>query len=182
MQGEGAITGFQFARAAARGVGAAVAQFTCTVNAVDGGSGDAVVKGIDHAADGVAAVQQGGRATDDFDALNVDRVQRHGVIVRQRRGIQRPDAVAQDANAVAIQAANDRSAGARAEVGRRHARLFIEGFAQAALLLQGQVVAFQYGGGRRQLGVAQGVAGNNLLRQVEGVGRGGEQQCGGERR
>jgi len=83
VQGEGAITGFQFASTAAGGGCAAVAQFARAVNAFDGFGGDAVVEGVDHAADGVAAVQQGRRAAHDFDALNVDRVQWHRVIVRQ---------------------------------------------------------------------------------------------------
>ncbi len=181
VQGEGAVAGFQFAGAAAGGVGAAVAQFTSTVNAFDGFGGDAVVEGIDHAADGAAAIEQGGRATHDFDAVDVDRVQRHGVVIGQRRGIQRADSVAQEANAVTILATNDRPAGPRAEVRRRHTGLLVQGFTQAAFLLQGQVIAFQHGGGRSEGFAAQRVAGDDLRLQFQGVGLGGDQQGGGQR-
>jgi hypothetical protein len=39
VQGEGTVAGFQLAGAAAGGIGAAVAQFTGTVDAFDGASG-----------------------------------------------------------------------------------------------------------------------------------------------
>ncbi|MNV53875.1 hypothetical protein D3C71_1460380 [compost metagenome] len=84
VQGEGTVAGLQLASAAAGGVGAAVAQFTGTVDALDGGIRDAIVESIDYAADGVAAVEQGSRATDDLDAVDGHRVQRHGVVVGQR--------------------------------------------------------------------------------------------------
>ncbi len=144
--------------------------------------GDAIVEGVDHPADGAAAVQQGRRAAHDFDAVDVDRVQRHGVVVGQRRRIQGAHAVAQQANAVAILATDDRSAGARAEVRRRHARLLVQGFAEAAFLLQGQLIAFQHGGRRSQLRAAQGVGGDDLGLQFQRMGFGADQQGGGEGR
>lgn len=72
VQGEAAVAGFQLTGAAAGGVGV-VAQLARAMDAFDGFGGDAVVEGIDHAADG-AAVEQGGRATDDLNALDIDRV------------------------------------------------------------------------------------------------------------
>jgi len=84
VQGEDTVAGFQLASTAAGGIGAAVAQFTGTLDALDGGVRDAIVEGVDHAADGVAAVEQGSRATDDLDAVDGHRVQRHGVVVGQR--------------------------------------------------------------------------------------------------
>ena len=182
VQGEGAVTGFQLARAAAGGVGAAVAQLARAVDAFDGLGGDAIVEGIDHATDGAAAVQQGGRAAHDFNAVNVDRVQRHRVVVGQRRGVQRPYTVAQDANTVAVLATNDRAAGPRAKVRRRHTRLLVQGFTEAAFLLQGQVIACQHSGGRGQLFAAQRVAGDHLGWQFQGMGLGANQQGGGEGR
>jgi hypothetical protein len=104
------------------------------------------------------------------------------MVIRQRRGIQRADAVAQDADAVAILATDDRAAGARAKVRRRHPRLLVQGFAKAAFLLQGQVIAFQHRGGRGQLLAAQRVAGDDLGLQFQGVGLGADQQGGGQRR
>ncbi|MNZ89839.1 hypothetical protein D3C78_1087750 [compost metagenome] len=84
VQGKAAIAGFQLAGAAACGVGTAVAQLASAMNAVDGVGGDAVVEAVDHATNGIATVEQGGRAADDFDAIYGGRVQRYGVIVGQR--------------------------------------------------------------------------------------------------
>ena len=56
VQGESAVTGFQFAGTAAGGVGAAVAQFASAVDALDRRVRNAVVEGVDHAADGIAAI------------------------------------------------------------------------------------------------------------------------------
>lgn len=158
-----------FVYAAASGVGAAVTQFTGTVDALDRRVRDAVVEGVDHPANGVAAVKQGGRATDDFDALDGYRVQRHGMIVGQRRGIQGTDAIAQDTNAVAIQAADHRAAGARAEPGRGDTGLLVKGFTQAAVLLLQQVVAFEHGAGGGQLAVTQRVGGDDLRLKFYGL-------------
>ncbi len=130
---------------------------------------DAVVEGVDHATDGVAAVEQGGRAADDLDAVDSDRVQRHGVVIGQRRGIQRADAIAQDANAVAVQAADYRAAGARAEPGRGDTGLLVEGFTEATVLLLQQVVAFEHGAGGGQLAVAQWVGGDDLGFEFHGL-------------
>ncbi len=139
------------------------------MDALDRRVRDAVVEGVDHAADGVTAIQQGGRAADDFDAIDRHRVQGHGVVVGQRRGIQGADAVAQNADAVAVQAANDRSAGARAEPGRGDTGLLVQGFTEAAVLLLQQVVAFEHGAGSRQLAVAQRVGGDDLGFELYGL-------------
>ncbi|MNP05433.1 hypothetical protein D3C76_973870 [compost metagenome] len=169
VQGEGTVARLQLAGAAARGVGATVAQFAGTVDAFDRCIRNAVVEGVDHATDGVAAVEQGGRATDDLDAVDGDRVQRHGVVVGQRRGIQGADAIAQDANAVAVQAADHRAAGPRAEPGRGDTRLFVQGFTEAAVLLLQQFVAFEHGAGGGQLAVAQRVGGDDLGFEFHGL-------------
>ena len=84
MQGESPIAGLQLAGAAAGGVGAAVAQLAGAVDPLDGRVGNAVVEGVDHTADGIAAIEQGCRAADDFDAFDVDRIQRDGVVIGQR--------------------------------------------------------------------------------------------------
>jgi len=180
MQREHAVAGLQFAGAAAGGVRAAVAQLAGTVDAFDSFGGDAVIEGIDHATDGAAAIQQRGGAPHDLDALHIDRVQWHRMVVRQRRRIQRAHAIAQQANAVAVLAANNRSAGAWAEVGRGHPRLFVQGFTEAAFLLQGQFIALQHGGGRGQLFTAQRIAGDHLGRQFQSMGFGADQQSGGQ--
>ncbi len=182
MQGEGAVAGFQLAGAAAGGVGAAVAQLTGAVNAFDGFGGNAVVEAVDHAANGISTVEQRCRAANDFNTVGVDRVQRYGVVVGQRGSVQCAHAVTQHADTVAIQAADDRPAGAGSEVGRRHPRLLVQGFTQAAFLLQGQAIPFQHGAGRGKLGAAQRVGGDYLRLQVDGVGGGGDEQGSGEGR
>ncbi|MND68985.1 hypothetical protein D3C80_604440 [compost metagenome] len=132
------------------------------MNAVDGFGRDAVVEGIDDATNGIATVEQGGRAADDFDAFDRYRVHRYCVVIRQRGGIQRADPVAQQANAVAVEPTDDRAAGAGAEPGRGHTGLPVQGFAKAGFLLQGQGVAFQRTAGRCQVRAAQWVGGNDL--------------------
>ena len=89
--------------------------------------------------------------------------------------------VLDNADAVHIEAANDRAAGARPKVGRRHPGLLVQGFTQAALLLQGQVVTFEHGGRGRQLTAAQRVASNHLGLQFQSVGGRGDEQSGGQR-
>ncbi|MNM70209.1 hypothetical protein D3C81_818340 [compost metagenome] len=180
VQGEAAVTGLQLAGAAAGGVGTAIAQFARPVNAVDGRGRDAVVEAVDHPADGVAAVEQCGRAADDFDALDGGRVQWHGVVIRQRRGIQGADTVAQDTDTVAVQTADHRAAGTGAEPGRGDAGLVVQGLAEAAFLLQGQVVAVEYGAGRGQFAVAQRVGGDHLGLQLDSLtqGRGEPERSG----
>ncbi|MNZ66823.1 hypothetical protein D3C78_850560 [compost metagenome] len=187
VQGEAAIAGLQRARGAARGVGAAIAQLAASVQAVHRLAGDAVVEAVDHTADGIAAIEQSGRAAHDFHALDGIRVFRHGVVVGQRRSIQRTHAIAQDADTVAIHAADDRPAGAGAEPGRGHARQAVEGLAQAALLAQRQFVALQDAAGSGRRVAAQRVAGDDLRRQfarpvVGGKGRQAAEQHQGQRR
>ncbi|MNS93656.1 hypothetical protein D3C72_1278410 [compost metagenome] len=162
VQGKAAIAGFQFAGAAAGGVGPAIAQLAGTLNTVDGRGGNAVIKAIDHSTNGVAAIEQGSGTTDDFDALNGRRVQRYGVIVGQRRRIQGTDTIAQNTDAVAIQAADHRTTGPGAEPGRSDAGLVVQGLAEATFLLQGQVVTFEHCRGGSQLAVTQRVGGDDL--------------------
>ena len=91
------------------------------------------------------------------------------MVIGQRRGIQGTHAIAQDANAVAIQAANHRAAGARAEPGGGYTGLLVQGFTEAAVLLLQQVVTFKHGAGGSQLTVAQWVGGDDLGFQFHGL-------------
>ncbi len=174
VQGEVAVAGLQCAGAATGGVGAAVAQFAAAVDAVDGFAGDAVVEAVHHPADGIAAVEQGGRAAYHFQALDAVGVFRHRVVVGQRRGVERTDAVAQQADAITVHAADHRSAGARSEVGGGHPGQAVEGFAEAAFLSQGQLVAFEHAAGRGGRFVAQRVGGDHLGGQFAGAAVGAE--------
>lgn len=184
VQSELTVASLEFAGAAARGVGAAVTQLTGTVDAVDGLGRDAIVEGVDHPADGAAAIEQGCRAANDFNALDVDRVQWYCVIVRQRRSIQRADTITQNADAVAVLTANDRPARARTKVRRRDAGLLVQGFAKAALRLQREVVAAEHGRRRSQCLAAKWIAGDDLglqFKWLAGEYRRGEQQRDGQR-
>lgn len=70
---------------------------------------DAVVDHIDHTTNSTPAIQQGGRATQNFNALRGEWVNRHCVVVAQGRHVHVGTAVLQDANAVTIHATNHRS-------------------------------------------------------------------------
>ena len=89
-----------------------------------------VVDHVDDAAHRAAAVQQGTGAAQHLDALDADRVGRDRVVIAQAGSIERGAAVAQDADAVAIEAADDGPAGVRSKVGAAHARHAVECFAQ----------------------------------------------------
>ena len=78
------------------------------------------------------------------------------------KSVEGADAIAQDANAVAIQATNYRATGARAEPGGGDSGLLVQGFTEAAVLLLQQVVAFEHGAGGGQLAVTQRVGGDDL--------------------
>ncbi|BBP83171.1 hypothetical protein PHLH8_28130 [Pseudomonas sp. Pc102] len=185
VQGEVAVAGFQLAGGASSGVGAAVAQFATAVQAVRRLGGDAVVEGVDHAAHRIAAIQQCRRAAHHLDALGIGRVIGHGVVVGERGSIQRADAIAQDADAVAIEATDHRATGGRAEVGGGDAGQAVEGFPQLRRAAQAQLVAFHHAGGRGEGFAFQRIGGDHLL--VEDNGLRGEgvlrhQQCGGDGR
>ncbi len=139
-----------------------------------GWGGGGVVDVVPPPADGIAAVEQGGRAAYHFQALDAVGVFRHRVVVGQRRGVERTDAVAQQADAITVHAADHRSAGARSEVGGGHPGQAVEGFAEAAFLSQGQLVAFEHAAGRGGRFVAQRVGGDHLGGQFAGAAVGAE--------
>ena len=68
--------------------------------------------------------------------------------------------VAEDADAVAVHAADDRPVGVRAEVARRHAGQAVQRVAERAAATQRQAVAAEHGGRRRDVGRSQGIAGH----------------------
>ncbi|KAG1384987.1 hypothetical protein G6F59_017679 [Rhizopus arrhizus] len=69
MDGEGAVAAFPLDGAGAGIVCAAVAAADVAMDAIDGFGGNAVVQRVDDAADGVAAIQQGGGPAQDLDAV-----------------------------------------------------------------------------------------------------------------
>ncbi len=132
---------------------------------------NAVVDRVDDAADRAAAVQQCRRAAQHLDTLDEQRLQRHGVVVAQARRVDRGVTVVEQADAVTVEAANDRAARLRPEAGGRHAAT------------QGQCVAGQHAGRSRELGRAERVARDEHLRgaSIRGLGKSGERPPGQDR-
>ena len=122
---------------------------------------DAVVQRVDDATGGIAAVQQRGRTAQHLDTLDHQRVDGHRMVEAQVGRVGRRAAVVQQADAVAVQPADHRPAGLRAEIGGRHAGLATEGFAQRAGAAQRQRIAAEHGAGLGQRGAAQRVAGDH---------------------
>ena len=132
VNGKAAVPGVDLHRPAFFVVGSAKARFDGTGHAVDRLLGHTVVDDVDHSADGIAAVEQRRRSAYHLDAIGDERIDRHRVIERQRRSIEHADAVLQDAHAVAIEAADNRPAGAGAKGGARKPGLAREGLAKRA--------------------------------------------------
>ncbi len=153
------------------------AQVGTAAEAVDRLGRNAVVDDVDHAAHRAAAILQRRRPAQHFDAVGHQRIDRHRVVVAQRRSIGRAAAVLQDADAVAVQAANDRPAGVGAEVAAAHAGQVVERFAERRFGAHQELVARERGGGRNQVGRAQRIAGDGNLRQ-RGRGRFGGLRLG----
>ncbi|MCY1223588.1 hypothetical protein D9M72_357210 [compost metagenome] len=142
VDGELAVAGLDQRAGVARLVAArGGAGIDCAADAFDRLLRNPVVDHIDHAADGVAAVHQRRRAAHDLDALGHERVHRHGVVIGQRRGVDRGAAVLQHLDAVAVQAADHRPAGIGPEVAGRNPGQLVERVAQRAALAHGQGVA-----------------------------------------
>ena len=91
---------------------------------------NAVVQHIDHAAGGVAPIEQSRRAAQHFDALGHQGVHRHGVVKAEVGRIHRRAAVFQQPHPVTVQAANHRAAGVGAKAAAGHAEQAVQGFAQ----------------------------------------------------
>ena len=73
------------------------------------GARDAAVEDIDRPADGLARKEQHRRAAQNFDTIGGQRIDRHGMIGRRRRRIDRAEAIDKDRGAFAGEAAQDRA-------------------------------------------------------------------------
>jgi len=71
--------------------------------------GDAVVDGIDYAADGAAAIEQGSRSAHDVDLFNDQRVDTDRMVETETGGIEDADTILHDAYAFAVEAADYRT-------------------------------------------------------------------------
>ena len=84
---------------------------------------DALVHDVDQSANRTSAEGQGSRAAQDLDALGGQRIGGYRVIRTQPRYVERVQAVVGDADPRAVEASDDRPAGAGAEAAALHARL-----------------------------------------------------------
>ena len=96
------------------------------VRPVDRTRGDGFVDDVDQPADGVRAVEQRRRPAHDLDARGARRIHRHAVIAGLAGQIADPLAVLEDQHAIAVQAANHRPRGSRAERPLRNAGLRLQ--------------------------------------------------------
>src|SRR5690606_13031794 len=115
---------------------------------------DAAVDDVDRAADRAAAVEQGGRALEHLDLVGEEGLDGDRVVDADGGHVARAQAVAQHLHARAVEAADDRPADARPEVGRLHARQLVDGIAE-----------------RVRLGLVQPRAGQYLYRADQVLGR-----------
>ena len=111
---------------------------------------NAVVDDIHHTTNGTAAVQQSGGATQDFNALGGEGVNRHSMVIAQARHVHVGPAVLQNANAVTVHAANDGAAHIRAKRAVGNAGQIVECFTQGAALALGQGCARELLGWHQQ--------------------------------
>ncbi len=112
---------------------------------------DAAVEDVDRAADRLAAEQEHGGAAQHFDALRRQRLDRHGVVSRGIRDVERAEAVGQHAHALALKTAQHRARRTRAERGGRHARHLGQRFADLAAHVAHQLVAGHHRCTRQQV-------------------------------
>ena len=82
------------------------------------GEGNAVVGGLDDAADRLRAVAQRLRAAEDLDLLDRQRIDRHAVVLAEIGDVHGADAVLLHADAEIVEPAQHRARCARRETGR----------------------------------------------------------------
>ena len=131
-------------------------------------TGNAVVRHIDHAPDGAAAIQQGGGPAQHLNPLGGEGVDRHRMVKTQARDIHVGAAVLQNQQSVPIQTTDDRPAhvGAKRTVG--DARQVVQRFAQSAALSLGQSGTGELLCGQRHAGVVEGLRGDRDFLQLSG--------------
>jgi hypothetical protein len=175
VQREAVVAAFEHHAAVLFLVAGGKAQVGAAAEAVDGFGRDAVVDHVDHAAHRAAAVLQRRGAAQHLDAVGDQRIDRHRVVVAQRRGVGRAAAVLQDADAVAVLPADDRAARVGAEVAAAHAGQVVERFAERRVGAQQEFFARERDGRRDQVAGAERIAGDGDRAQA---GRGRRRDLG----
>src|SRR5207245_2660888 len=84
---------------------------------------------IDDAADCVAAVEKSRRASDDFDAVEREHVNRFDFVGRLRSNASETQSILKHQHAVAVEAANDRTPRARSKTALGNSSLIFKSFA-----------------------------------------------------
>jgi hypothetical protein len=126
--------------------------FGASANELGGQIGfDAVRDHVDHPANRVAAVKQGGGPANHFDPLDEQWLDTHRVVRTGDRRVERAHAIFEQTDSVTGQAADDRPARAWPERRRAHAGFGGERFAQTGLLFQPQRLVAEHGGGLREI-------------------------------
>ena len=179
VPGPGAPAGVEHGRGTALGGGTTQAPLGARADALLRGTRNAVVQAVDHAAGGVAAVQQRRRAAQQLDALGHQRVLRHRVVEAEVGRVDAARAVVQHAHAVAVQPADHRAAAVGPEAAAGGARQAVQRVAQRGGAAQHQRVARQAAGRLRQGVARQRVAGDDdggglgVQRQLQAAGQQG---------
>jgi hypothetical protein len=93
---------------------------------------NAAVDDVDHAADRARAVEQGGRALEDFDLVGEERFDRDRVVLAHTGDVLRAEAVAEHRDAWPVETADHGAADALSERGRLHARHVGDGLTDRA--------------------------------------------------
>jgi hypothetical protein len=102
---------------------------------------DAVVDDVDDAADRLAAITQGGRATHHFDILSGQRVDRHAMVGADIRDVRAGQAVLGQLDALGVHAADHRATGAGREARAGHAGDVAQGVGQAGAAIGQHLIA-----------------------------------------
>ena len=106
-----------------------MAELKAAFNRADFGNrcaGDLPADHVDDPADGGAAVEKGGGAAEDFDALDQEGLGSDGVVGAGTGGVECFDPGIQDTHPRAVKAADDRSARAASEAGGGDAELSVQ--------------------------------------------------------
>ena len=141
MESPIALPGFQQRCAAAFAIACGGLQPGLALDALHPLTGQAVVDHIDHTPDGAAAVEERRRAPQHFDAVYRQDLDRHRVVGTERRGIGGRATVVEDADAVAVQPSDHRTAGVGSKVAATDTGQAVETLTQTGLTTLLQVLA-----------------------------------------
>ncbi|MCY1300236.1 hypothetical protein D9M70_497970 [compost metagenome] len=101
---------------------------------------------VDHTTDGAAPIEQRRGPPEYLDALDQQGFQADRVVGADGGGVEGVDPVAEYPHPGAVQATDDRAAGAGTEAAGAHPRQAVQGFPQGRLAPQGELVALQHPG------------------------------------